>query len=108
MRSVEDDRETISIPSAAVAVKLYRVTRNDDLIGCEPVAFANGAIGIDTVMRRAAISGRVEVEGKIGDHFADLLDARGSMVATVALDAGSYRMLKTRWMRTRVEVCHVG
>lgn len=91
-----------TVPSTARAVRLHRIVGND-LIACEAIAFDAGADGIDTVLRRAAISGRVEMEGKIADHFADLLDADGDIVATVALDARSYRALKTRWMRTKVE-----
>lgn len=90
------------VPETARSVTLFRATK-DDLIACEMVTFARGADGIDTVLRRAAISGLVEVGGKLGDYFADLLDENESMVESVALDANSYRILKTRWMRTRVD-----
>lgn len=92
----------MDVPGDAHAVRLYRISR-EKLIACEAVAFPGGPSSIDTVLRRANISGRVEIEGKITDHFADLLNEDGSMVATVALDAGSYRALKERWMKTRVE-----
>jgi hypothetical protein len=55
------------------------------------------------VLRRAAISGRVEIGGDIADHFADVLDEQASMIETVALDRGSYHALKTRWMGCRLD-----
>jgi hypothetical protein len=91
----------IEVPPDSCAVQLYRIA-SENLIACEPVTFARGAAGVDTVLRRASISGRVEIGGKIADHFADLLNTDGDMLETVALDAASYRALKTRWMRTRV------
>ncbi len=93
----------IELPEEAVGLKLYRVDRRDTLVACESVRFPTGRAGVDTVLRRAAISGRVELDGDIKDHFADVLDARHSMIATIALDAASYRALKTKWMRCKVE-----
>jgi len=92
----------MNVPPEALAVRLFRID-NADLIACEAVAFNGGAATIETVLRRAAVSGLVEIGGQIADHFADLLSADGSLVETVALDASSYRALKTRWMRTRVD-----
>lgn len=83
------------VPADAVALRLYRIVRGD-LIACEAVQFRDGAPAIDTALRRARISGRVEIEGDADGHFADLLNVDGSMLATVALDAGSYRALKTK------------
>lgn len=97
-----DAQTTLAVPPEAVAVRLYRIVRGEP-VACEAMRFAAGDAGVDLVLRRAKVSGRVEIEGPISDHFADLLDADGDMVATVALDAGSYRALKTRWMRTKVE-----
>ena len=91
------------VPQTAVAVRLYRITPNDKLLGCEAILFAGGADAIDTTLRRARISGHVEIGGDIQDHFADLLDPDGSMIETVALDRASYAALKNRWMRCRVE-----
>lgn len=91
----------VQVPDAATAVRLCRVVR-EELLACEAVLFPAGARAVDTILRRAGISGRVEIGGEIADHFADLLDVNGDMVETVALDAGSYRALKTRWMPTRV------
>lgn len=88
-------------PKTVVGVVLYRIEGNS-LIGCEAVQFTNAG-GVDTVFRRAAISGRVEFEGKLKDHFADLLDISGDIIGTVALDRKSYGALKNRWMRCKVE-----
>lgn len=93
-------KTTIRVPAEAVAVRLYRV-KDGDLIACEAVGFVGGATAINTTLRRAQVSGRVEIGGEIEDHFADLLNANGDIVETLALDAGSYRALKTRWMRTK-------
>ena len=91
------------LPAEAVGLKLYRIDRKDRLIGCEGVRFKDGRPAVDTTLRRAAISGRVEIGGDIKDHFADVLDANGDMVETVALDRKSYAALKNRWMRCVVE-----
>lgn len=58
------------------------------------------------MLRRAALSGRVEVEpeGPLPDFYADvLIDESGSWDATVALDRNSYNSLKNRWMRCRLD-----
>ena len=93
---------TLGVPAEARAVCLYKHV-GDELRACETVGFLEGAAAIDTTLRRAAISGRVEVGGQTVDHFADLLDANGSIIETVALDARSYKALKTRWMRCKLE-----
>jgi hypothetical protein len=91
------------LPKESAGLRLARIDSRENLILCEAVCFVAGLPGVDTVLRRAAISGRVEVNGKIENHFADVLDANGSMIEIVALDAGSYRALKTHWMRCKVE-----
>jgi hypothetical protein len=93
---------TSPLPSSALALKLFKIV-SGKLIACEAILFNDGVAGIDTVLRRAAISGRVDIGGKVENHFADVLDTHGSMVETVALDAGSYRALKNRWMRCQLE-----
>lgn len=90
------------LPREATGLRLYRIVK-EDLIPCELVMFVGGWAAVDTVLRRAQISGRVEVGGKIADHFADVYDAKGDMIETVSLDAGSYRILKTRWMRCKID-----
>lgn len=95
------------VPPEAAGLKLYRYRvqggGDEHLTACEAVRFTGGAAAVDTVLRRATISGRVEIEGEIADHFADVLDADQSIIATVALDAKSYKALKNRWMKCRLE-----
>lgn len=90
------------IPATAVALKLHRL-QGEVLLACEAVEFNDGASAIITILNRAVISGRVEVGGKIQSHFADVLDKAGDILETVALDADSYRVLKSKWMRCRLE-----
>lgn len=90
-----------TIPESAKGIRLHRI-QGDALISCESVFFVRGASAIDTVLRRAAISGQVEIGGDIQTHFADLLDEDGSTVETVALDRRSYGALKNHWMRCKV------
>jgi hypothetical protein len=97
-----------SIPQAAVGLKLFRHNQQDELVACKAVRFEGGRPAVGTALRRAAISGRVDVGGEIKNHFADILDADGSMIETVALDARSYKALKTRWARCRTEPAHGG
>ncbi len=91
------------LPADTAGLRLYRIDARERLIACEAIRFDRGRAGVDTVLRRAAISGHVSVGGKIEDHFADVLNADGDIIENVALDAGSYRALKTRWMRCKVE-----
>lgn len=93
----------ISLPKASAVLRLGRITQQGDLILCEAMIFDEGRPAVETVLRRAALSGRVEVGGEIADHLADVLDAEGDLVETVALDRGSYAAIKTRWMRCKVE-----
>lgn len=87
----------------AVGLRLARITSREELILCEAVIFMNGRPAVDTTLRRAKISGRVEVDGKIDKHFADVLNGNHDLVGTVALDAKSYGALKNRWMRCRLD-----
>jgi hypothetical protein len=91
-----------NLPPTAAVVRLARI-RGDDLIFCEAMLLPGGATAIDTILRRAQLSGRVEVGGEIANHFADILDEAGDMVQTVALDSKSYSAIKNRWMRCKVE-----
>lgn len=91
------------VPSAATALRLARIFPGGDLRLCEAVRFAAGSAGIDTVLRRAAIAGCVEVGGDSADHFADMLNDNGDIVETVSLDASSFGALKNHWMRCRYE-----
>src|SRR6185312_2692572 len=91
------------LPAESVGLRLARIDHTERLILCEPFRFDAGFNGVEITLRRAAISGRVEVDGKIKNHFADVLDDSGSIIETIALDAASYRALKTHWMRCKVE-----
>lgn len=95
-------RRTKALPPDATGLRLYRYV-GERLIRCEAVRFPGGLAAVDTVLRRAAISGHVEIGGDIKDHFADVLDETASIIETVALDARSYRALKNHWMRCKVE-----
>lgn len=90
------------LPETVVGLQLFRIVR-DEAVACEPMRFDGGRLAVECVLNRAAVSGRVEVGGEIWDHFADALDADGNIVETVALDARSYRAMKTKWMRCRIE-----
>jgi hypothetical protein len=74
---------------------------------CEPVYFVNGRNAVDTVLRRARLSGRVEIDGEVvGDkaYQADvLIGPDGEWDQHVALDAKSYSSLKNHWMRCKVD-----
>ena len=98
----EPQNDALLLPPTTVGLRLYRI-QGERLIACEAVRFTRGRAAVLTVLRRAAISGRVEVGGEIADHFADVLDERENLIETVALDAKSYGALKNRWMRCRIE-----
>jgi hypothetical protein len=92
--------EVDRLPMQAAGLQLHRIV-GERLIACEKIRFVRGRPAVQMTLLRAAIAGRVDVGGKIEDHFADVLDDDGSMIETVALDAKSYRSLKTRWMRCK-------
>jgi hypothetical protein len=58
------------LPTEAVGLQIGRL-KGDDLVMCEAMRFPNGRAGVELVLRRAAISGRVEIEGEIEDHLAE-------------------------------------
>jgi hypothetical protein len=90
------------LPTDACIVRLYKIIK-EELIACNAAEFYDKRKAIDIVLRRAALAGRVEIEGDIKDHFADVYNTNGDMVATVALDASSYRSLKNKWMKCKIE-----
>jgi hypothetical protein len=94
------------LPADAAGLRLCKIFPGDDLRLCEPVVFTKGRAAVDTVLRRAAISGRVEIEpgSPLPDHFADIIDSKGDAVGNVALDAKSFKALKEHWMRCKYEV----
>lgn len=93
----------LSVPQDVKVIRLGRINKRNELVLCEPVEFLNGYKGVELALRRARISGRVELNGEIVDHLADLLDAEGTLVETVALCSRSYSSLKNRWMRCRID-----
>lgn len=93
------------LPTATCGLRLYKINAREQLIACEAVIFAGGRDAVNTVLRRAAISGWVEVEpeGPLPDFYADVLtSADGAWEASVALDRKSYASLKNRWMRCKL------
>jgi hypothetical protein len=90
------------LPDDAVGLRLAKIV-NEDLRLCEAIRFTGGRSAVVMTLNRARISGRVEIGGEIKDHFADVLNLNDDLVETIALDAGSYRALKTRWMRCKME-----
>jgi hypothetical protein len=91
------------LPANAVGLRLCKIFPGDDLRLCETVRFARGRPAVDTILRRAAVSGRVEIGGKLEDHWADIITPDGSWEEVVALDASSFKALKEHWMRCRYE-----
>jgi hypothetical protein len=91
------------LPPETVGLRLCKMFPGDELRLCEGVRFTKGRPAVNTVLRRAAIAGRVEVSGKNEDHWADVLDDSGDLIETVALDADSFRSLKNHWMRCKYE-----
>lgn len=91
------------LPEDTSGLRLARITTKEELILCEEVHFVTGRTGVDTVLRRAALSGRVEIDGEILHHFADVMNVAGDLTITVALDAKSYSSLKNHWMRCKVQ-----
>jgi hypothetical protein len=97
------------LPAATCGLKLHKITPKGELIACESVFFTRGRDGVNTVLRRAGLSGRVEVapDGDLPDFFADVLTSEsGDWDASVALDRNSYRALKNHWMRCKLEPAH--
>lgn len=92
-----------NLPAESVGLRLARITSKEELILCEAIRFVNGRAAVRTTLHRATLSGRVEIGGKIANHFADVLDANGDIAETVALDAKSYGALKNHWMRCKVD-----
>jgi hypothetical protein len=91
-----------TVPKNAVGLRLYRITGKGDsekLHDSSAVIFEGGSASLETVLRRSSLGGIVHIGGKLQNYFCDLLDVQGDIVASVALDAGSYRALKYRWAK---------
>jgi hypothetical protein len=92
------------LPTEVAGIRLCKVLRNDDLVLCETVIFKNGRSAVDTVLRRAAISGKVGPIGGTGDFWADLMNSEGdTIVETIALDRWAWNAIKRKWARCKIE-----
>lgn len=91
-----------TLPDEAVGLRLCKMV-GEDLRLAEPVVFERGRPAVQVVLQRAAISGQVGPLGETGDFWADVLNADGDWIETVALDRGSWNILKNHWMRCRME-----
>ena len=91
------------IPEGACGLRLCKIAAHEELKMSQLVMFRNGAAGVDTALRRAAISGAVGPVGETGDYWADIYDAAEDLVETIALDRGSWNSLKRRWARCKLE-----
>lgn len=91
----------IFVPEWATGLRLCKVV-NDELRMSEAVQFVKGRAAVDTVLRRAAISGNVGPVGGTGDYWADFLDINDDWAETVALDKAAWNSLKNHWMRCKM------
>lgn len=86
-----------------VGLRLCKVV-GDDLRISEDVIFERGRAAVMTTLNRASLSGHV---GGGIDHttgfWADQLDANRDHVGEIRLDRGSWNILKTKWMRCRMQ-----
>ena len=73
-----------NIPVDAVGLRLCKM-RREDLILCEPVIFERGRSAVNTILRRAAVSGKVGPVGETGEFWADFIDKYGDWEETIAL-----------------------
>lgn len=96
-----EEPEIKPLPPTASGLQLHRI-QGERLISCEPIHFDRGSVGVETVLRRASLSGRVEIGGDLADHFADIHDREGNLLESVSLDRTSYRALKYHWMPCKI------
>lgn len=91
------------LPNNVTGLRLCKINKADELTLCEPVMFKRGRVGVDTVLRRAAVCGSVGPIGETGDFWADMLTEDGDWNDTIALDRAAWNSLKNHWMRCRVQ-----
>lgn len=92
-----------NLPDNAAAIRLCKVVRGE-LILCEAVVFVAGVSAVDTVLRRAFVSGHVGPVGETGDFWADIMNADAdTIVETVAMDRKAWNAIKTKWARCKIE-----
>lgn len=95
---------SFDLPSDVAGIRLCKVLGSDELVLCEMVVFEKGRVAVDTVLRRAAISGKVGPIGETGDFWADLMNSDGdSIVETIALDRKAWNAIKRKWARCKIE-----
>lgn len=89
----------------AAGLRLCKIFPGEHLRLCEEVQFAKGRRTVEIILRRASISGRVDVTDDLSalDLWADVMDANGNMIQHVALDAKSFKSLKNHWMRCKYD-----
>src|SRR5258706_16051128 len=92
-----------NLPQAVCGLRLCKM-RGDNLILCETLIFDDGRNAVDTVLRRAQISGEVGPVGETGDLWADLMDRDGDLVETIALSRGAWNALKNKWAHWQSEL----
>lgn len=92
-----------NLPAEAAGIRLCKVVRGE-LILCEMTIFEGGAGAVDTVLRRADVSGKVGPVGETGDFWADIMNEEGdTLVETVKLDRNAWNAIKRRWAKTKIE-----
>jgi hypothetical protein len=97
-----DTTTELLVPPDVIGMRLCKVVGKGDhqrLRITELIMFDKGAPAVDTVLRRAQISGPVGPVGETGDYWADLYVSENSWTETIALSAGAWKALKNRWMR---------
>ena len=87
-----------ALPADCVGLTLCRMD-GDKLLMCEPVIFKDGLAAVDTVLRRAALSGPVGPVGETGDWWADIMTGPDNWTDTIKLSPGAWKRLKNHWMR---------
>lgn len=93
---------SLGVPHEACGLRLCKMF-GERLRLCESVRFIDGWKAVDTVLRRARVSGAVEVgEGvSLETYWADILNDSGNIISHAALDQGSFNSLKNHWMRCK-------
>lgn len=89
------------IPQETSGLRLCKVVR-DQLVMCESVVFEGGWRAVDTILRRAAVHGKVGPVGETGDFWADLIDTDYDLIETIKLSREAWNGLKNHWMRCKL------
>ncbi len=95
---------SFGIPQDACGLRLcvIRQTRDGERLDlCETVIFANGAGAVDTVLRRAKISGDIGRFGQSiveygGDWWADVMNANGDLIDVLPMSREAWNSLKNK------------